>query len=285
MTTFLNGSQFRLILPYLPKVKVTKPRKYSEYDLLNGILFVLVTGIQWRNLPDYYPPWQSCYQYYRKLVYGKYLDLILFKLNLKNWNKLSKYDSKQKLSHILITDSQSVKSTEHVNKLNVSFDGHKHVKGIKRFTLVDVFGNLWGIATLPANISDKDTLRYLINKYQYILPKQFKSILADKGYESKFLDMELAQSGFTHYAMRSTKRFKKQVKNKEIKQQNQWDYQQINLHNHLNKQISKLRWVVERTFAWLNKCRRLIVNYERKTRIHEGFVKLAMIRLMVRRMG
>jgi putative transposase len=276
MTTKLNGSQFRLILPYLPKVKLTRPRVYSEYDLINGILHILITGSQWRNLSNSYPPWQSCYQYYRKLVYGKYLDLILFKLNLKSWSKLSKYDLNQQLNHILITDSQSVRSSEQVNKKFVSFDGHKHVKGIKRFTLVDIFGNLWGISTLPANISDKDTLRHLIQKYQNILPKQFKSILADKGYESKFLNMELSQSGFTHYAMRSTKRLKKQTK---------WDYEQINLHNHLNKQISRIRWVVERTFAWLNKCRRLVVNYERQLRMHEGFVKLAMIRLMVRRMG
>jgi transposase len=235
-----------------------------------------VTGSQWRNLPNSYPPWQSCYQYYRKLVYGKYLDLILFKLNLKSWCKLSKHDLGQQLSHILITDSQSIKSSEQVNKKDVSYDGHKHIKGIKRFTLVDVFGNLWGIATLPANISDKDTLRHLMNRYRHILPKQFKSILDDKAYESKFLNTELEQIGFTHYPMRSTKRLKKGTK---------WDYEQINLHNHLNKKISKFRWVVERTFAWLNKCRRLVLNWERQTRMHEGFVKLAMIRLMVRRLG
>lgn len=187
-----------------------------------------------------------------------------------------RYDSKQQLDHILITDSQSVKSTEYVNRKSVSFDGHKHVKGVKRFTLVDIFGNLWAIATLPANVNDKDTLRHLVNKYQHILPKQFKSILADKGYESKFLANDLNKKHYTLYAMRSTSRFKKQTK---------WDYEQINLHNYLNKQISRFRYVVERTFAWLNKCRRLIVNYERKSRNHEGFVKLAMIRLLVRRMG
>lgn len=276
MTTKLNGSQFRLILPYLPKVKLTRPRMYSEYDLINGIIFVLITSSQWRNIPDSYPPWQSCYQYYRKLVYGKYLDLILFKLNLKSWNNLSKYDLNQQLNHILITDSQSVKSTEHVNKNNVSFDGHKHVKGIKRSVLVDVFGNLWGVATLPANINDKDTLRHLIYKYEHILPKEFKSILGDKGFESKVLTLEMKDKGFTLYAMRSTRRLKKETK---------WDFEQNNLHNYLNKQISRFRYVVERTFAWLNKCRRLVVNYERQTKMHEGFVKLAMIRLMVRRMG
>jgi transposase len=276
MTTNLTGTQFRLILPYLPKVKSTRPRKYSEYDILNGVMYILITGSQWRNLPNSYPNWHSCYKYFRKIVNGKYLDLILFKLNLKSWSKLSKYDLNQQLNHILITDSQSVRSTEQVMKKLVSFDGHKHVKGIKRFTLVDIFGNLWGIATLPANISDKDTLRHLIRKYQNILPKQFKSILADKGYESDPLNKTLIKSGFTLYSMRSTNRFKPKTV---------WDYEQINLHNYLNKQISRFRYVVERTFAWLNKCRRLVVNWERKTRIHEGFVKLAMIRLMVRRMG
>lgn len=263
-STNLTGAQFRLIVPYLPKVKRTKPRIYSDFDLLNGVLYVLISGCQWRNIPTTYPKWSSCYKYFRKLVRSKYFDLILFKLNLK-------FD----FNHILIVDSQSTKSTEFVNQTNVGYDGHKKVKGIKRFSLVDSQGHLWAIQSLPANTSEKDGLRRVIEKHRNTLPKQFKCILADKGFESQLLSRQLVKEGFTLYSMRSTKRLKRGTV---------WDFQQNNLHNYLNKQISKTRWVVERTFSWLLRCRRLVVNYERQLRNHEGFVKLAMIRLLIKKL-
>ena len=76
--------------------------------------------------------------------------------------------------------------------------------------------------------------------------------------------------------MKSTKRLKKATK---------WDNQQNNLHNHQNKQISRLRWIVEQVFAHLDNHRRIIICYERTTQSHEAFVKLATIRLMVRKLG
>jgi transposase len=207
------------------------------------------------------------YKYFRKLIRTKTLDNVLFELNKKTQNVGN--------AHILVTDSQSVHSTEYLRRSKKGYDGHKKKNGLKRFTLVDTGGSIHAVMTFPANISEKTGLERMIEKYQYILTRKACSILADKGFESKPLVHSLKKKGFTLYAMRSTRRLKRGTA---------YDYQQNNLHNYLNKQISKIRYVVERTFSWLNRCRRLIVNYERDTRNHEGFVKLAMIRILLNRM-
>lgn len=267
MENKLTSTQYSLIQPYLPKVKSTRPRKYSQYELLNGIVYVMRTGCQWRSLPESYPAWNSVYKYFRYLVRNKALDTILFKLNDKTKHV--------RALHILITDSQSVHSSEYLSRNNKGYDGHKKKNGLKRFTLVDTQGTIHGVYTTPANVSEKVGLKRMIEKYRHILKNQTYSVLADKGFESKLLTQQLQDYGYTLYAMRSTRRLKKGTI---------YDYEQNNFHNYANKQISKIRYVVERTFAWLNKCRRLIINYERDPRIHEGFVKLAMIRLLLRRM-
>jgi Transposase DDE domain len=174
--------------------------------------------------------------------------------------------------HLLVTDSQSVDSSEYLALNKKGYDGHKKEYGLKRFLLVDIWGLVWAVLTLPANISEKDGLRKLIEKYRHILPKQFQAILTDKGFESKILTCELQDVGFTLYTMRSTKRLKKQTV---------YDYQQNSLHNYLNKQISKLRWIIEQAFAQLNKARRLIHVWERKPKNHEGFIKLRFILLVI----
>jgi putative transposase len=273
-TQYITNAQFRLIAPLLPKVK-TKPFKYYQLDLINSILYVLRTGCQWRELPERFPPWNSCFKYFRKLTNEKIWDLILHKLN--NLDCLSDAKKRRILNlHVLVTDSQSVDSSEFLKADQKGYDGHKKENGLKRFLLVDIFGHVWGVMTLPANMSEKDGLRKLIQKYKYILPNKFKSILADKGFESKLLTEDLEIHGFTLYAMRSTKRLKKQT---------QYDYEQNNLHKYLNKQISKIRWIVEQAFSFLNKARRLIHIWERKPKNHEGFVKLRFIQLILRKMA
>jgi len=132
MNTNLTHAQFLLIRPYLPKVKSTRPRKYSEYELLNGIVYVMRTGCQWREVPKIYPCWHSVYKYFRYLVRNKVFDQILFKLNKKHNSKRSHN------LHILITDSQSVHSTEYLPMGKKGYDGYKKKYGLKRFELIGI---------------------------------------------------------------------------------------------------------------------------------------------------
>ena len=67
MHTYITPAQFDCIKPFFPSVKTTRPKKYSDYELLNGLLYILRTGSQWRNLPCEYPPWKSVYWFWKKL--------------------------------------------------------------------------------------------------------------------------------------------------------------------------------------------------------------------------
>jgi putative transposase len=123
-TQYITGAQFKLITPFLPKVK-TKPFKYYQLDLINGILYALRTGCQWREPPDRFPPWNSCFKYFRKLNNEKIWDLILFQLA----SKMSKQSSSLH-KHILITDSQSIHSSEYLSLNLKGYDGHKKEYGL-----------------------------------------------------------------------------------------------------------------------------------------------------------
>lgn len=82
-TSNLTQSQFDEIKPYLPVKRITRPRKWSDHEILNGIMYVLVTGCQWRNLPKDMPPWKSVYRYFRGWKNTGVITLVLKKSGKK----------------------------------------------------------------------------------------------------------------------------------------------------------------------------------------------------------
>ncbi len=76
-TSDLSDAQYKEIEPYLPKVKTTRPRTWTYHEILNGIMYTLVSGCQWRNLPKDLPPWKTVYHYFsvrkKKWVFDKIL--------------------------------------------------------------------------------------------------------------------------------------------------------------------------------------------------------------------
>lgn len=274
----LTGTQYRLIYPSLPRVKKTRPRKYSQHDLLNGIFYILSNGCKWRELPKDYPSWYSVYKYFQKLRVLRVIDKILFNLNKTKDKQLRKRVRRYYHNYyILIVDSQSVRSTSCLSKLSKGKDQHKKIKGIKRFILCDYYGLIYCIHITKANVSEKTGLREMIQKVINLpIPKKFKSILADKGFESKALVKEIKTKGFSLFCMKTTKWFKKNT---------QTDKEQISYLEYLNKQISSFRWKIEQVFAHLDNARRIVINYERKNKTHEGFVKLRAIALLLKELG
>jgi len=157
-----------------------------------------------------------------------------------------------------IVDSQSVKTT--VQGGVKGFDGGKLVKGRKRHVLVDTLGLLLAVIVLPANSTDQQGLQQLLLKYRWHWPR-LEMIWADGGYAgtlawwvvSMFLTLHLVIVKRSD----STKGFVVQPK----------------------------RWVVERTFAWLGRFRRLSKDYEFQTDSSQAMIYLAMSRIMLRRLA
>jgi transposase len=79
----LSKEEFIEIEPYLPIKKTTKPRKWTNHEILNGIMYVLVSGCQWRMLPVDFPPWETVYYYFNTWKKEGVIDLILKKIGKK----------------------------------------------------------------------------------------------------------------------------------------------------------------------------------------------------------
>ena len=157
---------------------------------------------------------------------------------------------------MVILDSQSLKTTERGGTRG--FDGHKRVKGRKRHLLVDTLGMVVARRVEAANVSDRRVGARLLAGLQSGFP-WIRTVMADAGYESRKLACELKRRH--GWRLHITKRRQRAFK------------------------VVGLTWIVERTFAWLARNRRLSKDYELKVQTSEAFIDLAAIRLMLKRLG
>ena len=156
-----------------------------------------------------------------------------------------------------VLDSQSVKTTETPGVRG--YDAGKKVNGRKRHILVDVIGLLLMVVVHAANIQDRDGARIVLEKAKGKFPR-LQLIWADGGYAGKLIDW--------------------------VKQICSWTLEIVKRSDEVKGfQVLPHRWVVERTFGWLNRYRRLSKDYEGLTETSESMIYIAMISLMVRRLA
>ena len=254
----VSREQFEKILFLLESVrKKTKPRIVDLYDVFCGVLYLLKSGCQWRMLPKDYPKWRTCYDYFKKWserteeIQESTLDKVLKKLVI---DTRTSNDRKEKTSFCII-DAQSVKNTDTAK--NKGYDGGKKVSGIKRHIAVDTQGLPHAIHVTTANITDRAGALEAFSIHKESL-SDVENILVDGAYTGKkFADAvkELLDSSV------------------EVAKRNEL---------HTFKVIPK-RWVVERSFAWLEKCRRLWKNCERDLSTSLQMVVLAFAVLLLKR--
>jgi putative transposase len=274
MHTYISPAQFEFIKPFFPLVKTTRPKKYSDYDLLNGLLHLLRTGSQWRNIPSEYPPWKSIYWFWVKLQAFGSLDKIIETV----YQNLHTRDTPLYTKYVLVTDSQSIDSTECLAKEQKGYDGNKKRNGLKRFTMCDSKGHIQSVFCTTANCDEKKTLRsYLLNN-STILPWNRLTLMADKGFESGKLQRELfTKLNLSFAPMRRRKKYKVSQYTKDLIEQ-----EEIRRKDY-NNWIKKMRYIVELTFSWLNRWRRLTKCFERSIYCHTNLCKLASIMIGLKR--
>jgi putative transposase len=218
-------------------------------QVINAILYSLKTGCQWRQLPREFPAWTAVYYYFRRWSADGTWARLHHLLHARLRQKLGRH--KHPTAGCL--DSQSVKCTAVPGVRG--FDAGKGVNGRKRHLLVDTLGWLLAVRVTAANVQDRDGARWLLSQ----LPggcKKLRKVWADGGYSGRLVQWV-------------TERFK--------------FYLTVVLRPKQTKQFVLLprRWVVERTFGWLNHSRRLSKSYERLTRTDETWIYIAMTRLML----
>lgn len=214
--------------------------------------FVVRTGCQWRMLPHDFPKWQSVYYHFRQWRQRGILEAIHDALR----TQLREAEGRQASPSAAIIDSQSVKTTEAGGPRG--YDAGKKVNGRKRHIMVDTLGLLLIVVVHAASTQDRDGAKLVMEKIAGRFPR-LKRIWADGGYAGHLV--EWAQA-FGNWILDIVKRSDGQK----------------------GFVVLPRRWVVERTFAWLGRCRRLSKDYERLTQTSETMALVSMIHLMLRRL-
>jgi transposase len=251
----LTDDQWALVEPHLPPDPGGgRPRKTDMRDVLDAILYILRTGCQWRYLPGDLPPKSTVWRYFDRWRRDGTLDRIHDLLRKKVRTLEKPYPPRTTAS----VDSQSVDTTsggEHRGR-----DNAKNVDGRKRHVVVDSMGLLLAVLVTAASVDDGRAAETLFARLEGQPMGKVTRMFAD----SKYHNMKLYEWVEGHA---------------------KWDLVIIRRPEGEKGWVKlPIRWTVERTFAWLGRCRRLSKDRERSTLSSESFLKLAMIQLMLHRL-
>ncbi|WP_423231402.1 IS5 family transposase [Bacillus thuringiensis] len=236
-TNNITREQFELIRKDLENArKKTRSRTVNLYKAFCGVLYLLTTGCQWRNLPSDFPHWKTVYAYYQ--IWRKVDEngtSLLEKVIKKLVETYREQDGREKQTSFCIVDAQIVKNTWIAGEKG--YDAGKKVSGIKRHIAVDTNGLIHAIEVTTANITDREGAIQMYKRHTEILDK-VTNILCDGGYTGPSFAQSIKEAIDGSVEI---------IKRTEL---------------HKLALLPKC-WIVERTFAWLENYRRLWKNCER----------------------
>jgi putative transposase len=252
--TDLTDRQWDCIRSLIPPAKPGgRPRSLEMRQVLNAMLYVVVTGCQWRLLPREYPAWQSVYTYFARWRDDGTWQRIHATLRAA----VRRHAGRHKHPTAGCLDSQSVTTTQVAGVRG--YDRGKHVMGRKRQVLVDTLGLLLAVVVTAASTSDAAGAR-LVGRRLGGAAKKLRTVWVDGTYRGT-LERWVVEHGWFHLAP-------------VLRPAGQRGFA-----------VLPTRWIVERTFAWLTQCRRLSKDYEVVPASSEAMIYIAMTRLMVRRLA
>lgn len=251
----MTDGEWALVEPFMPKRRrLGRPRKTDLRAVVDAILYLASSGVQWRALPKDFPPVSTARGYF----YCWARDGTWLKINHALVMASRERDGREASPTAGVIDSQSVKTTESGGPRG--YDAGKKIKGRKRHIVTDTHGHLVGLQVHPADIQDRDGAVAVLASIRSLYP-WLRHIFADGGYAGDKLKVALAELG-------------------------RWTVEIIRRCDTAKGfEVLPRRWVVERTFAWLNRCRRLAKDFEASIESAVAWVFIAHIRLLTRRLA
>lgn len=244
----VSNSEWQVISKHLD---TKRSRKYDLREIVNAILYLVKTGCQWRMLPGDFAPWKTVYYYFSVWKKGEVFEMIHEEL-VENIRVMQ---GKKEEPTVGIIDAQSVKNTL-VSSEDKGFDAGKKIKGIKRHLIVDTLGLVLAVVIQSASVQDRDGAVDVVNKLCESWKKVVK-IFADGSYRGQLIN---------------TIKTKFKIELEIIKRTELGTFK-----------ILPKRWIVERTFSWIDTNRRNSKNYERLNNTSVAMVQLSSIRIMLKR--
>jgi putative transposase len=253
-------AEWRILAPLVP-VGGTRPGvggrpvSYPRRDVVDAIRYVMRTGCQWDALPVDFPPHPLVKHYFTVWTRDGTLGRIHHCLR----EQVRQVEGRTADPSAALIDAQAVRGAETVCRTSRGFDAGKRVNGRKRHIVTDTCGWLLAVAVTGANVQDRDAGQLLLWIIRTVLPT-VRLVWADSGYAGRLVNYATTVLGIT-----------------------------VQIVSKLAGQTTFVplprRWCVERTFSWINRCRRTVRDYERLPEHHAATVYWAMVMIMGRRLA
>lgn len=263
--TDLRDEEWDVLAPLLPPAKPGgRPRTTDMREVLNAIFYLLRSGGAWRLLPREFPAWQTVYDYFRRWRDSEVWEQIHARLR----EHVRHQSGRRAQPSAAIIDSQSVKTTDRGGEHG--YDGGKRINGRKRHLLVDTLGLVLKAKVHAADIADREGAHLLLAPLSGVFTR-LRHLWADMGYRGQVLGWIRTHLGWRVEV---------------VKKPSRWGRYPIDVEPPPMPAFTVLprRWVVERSFAWLGRYRRLSKDYEYLPASSEALIYAAMSRLMLRRL-
>jgi transposase len=251
-----SDAEWEFLAPYLTLMREDAPqREYSLRDVFDALRYVVKTGCQWDMLPHDFPPWAAVYQQARRWVAAGVFEEVAHDLRMI----LRLVDGREAQPTATILDARTVQSTPESGG-RAGYDGAKRKKGSKVHIAVDTLGHLLALKVTAASEQDRAQVAELTAKLQEVTGGTVEVAFVDQGYTGDTPAEQARARGITLEVVRLPEAKKGFV-------------------------LLPRRWVVERSFAWLGRFRRLARDYERLAAVLAGWHWLAFLTVLLPRLG
>ena len=242
----VTDDEWAFVAPYLTLMTVEAPqRKYSLREVFNGLRWIIRAGAPWRFMPSDLPPWEMVYQQSQRWIRAGVFEQMVH--DLRALLRLAK--GRQEQPTAAIFDSRTLQSSPESGQ-RAGYDGAKRKKGSKTHIAVDTLGYLLALYVTPANEQDRAQVQELAQQVQEVTGQTVEVAFVDQGYTGEAPAQAAQAEGLRLEVVKLPEAKKGFV-------------------------LLPRRWVVERSFAWAARFRRLARDYERLPETLEGLTFLA----------
>jgi transposase len=250
----VSDEEWAFVVPYLALCREdARQRSHSLRAVFNALRWLVKTGAHWRMMPNDLPPWPVVYQQTRRWIGARCFEIMVEDLR----TLLREFAERKPQPTAMVVDSRTLQSTPE-SGARAGYDGAKRRKGAKVHAAVDTLGNLLALHVTAANEQDRAQVEKLAEAVQQMTGDHVELAYVDQGYTGEVADSAAARHGIQLEVVKHTEAKRGFV-------------------------LLPRRWVVERSFAWAARFRRLARDYERLSQTLAAFHYFAFACLMLSR--